>query len=203
MSLYEELKGWQAGLGALLGFLALMAAALWNFHLNRRRDAALRAEEAVSVAAALYGEIVLLRHEAARLARAVANMENNPDRTIDRHFVAAQTLSEPILYKALAPKIGSLSTDLVLAITEFHKNFHQARTWLPLMIENNERGYSYSPLYVLIPCRDAVKNIVPALRKIETIASIPMPPEDPDLGLTEHVIEREELSFAYPRPPSS
>jgi hypothetical protein len=74
MNFYEELKGWQGGIGSLLGFLALIVGALWNFRLNRRRDAALRAEEVVSVAAALYGEIVLLRIEAAGLARAVANV---------------------------------------------------------------------------------------------------------------------------------
>ena len=31
----------------MLGFVALMVAALWNFRLNRKRDAALRADEAV------------------------------------------------------------------------------------------------------------------------------------------------------------
>ena len=44
---YSELKGWQTAIGSLLGFIALMVAALWNFRLNRRRDAALRADEAL------------------------------------------------------------------------------------------------------------------------------------------------------------
>src|ERR1700722_5331259 len=74
MSLYDELKGWQSGIAALFGFIALIIGALWNFRLNRRRDAALRAEEAISVAAALYGEVVLLRMEVASLARSVANV---------------------------------------------------------------------------------------------------------------------------------
>lgn len=38
MGWYQELKTWQTGIGALLGFTALMSAALWNFHLNRVRD---------------------------------------------------------------------------------------------------------------------------------------------------------------------
>jgi hypothetical protein len=59
-SIYEELKTWQQGVGALIGFVALMGAAWWNFHLNRRRDAALRNEEARAILAALYGEIVVL-----------------------------------------------------------------------------------------------------------------------------------------------
>ena len=118
MSVYAELKQWQTAIGSLLGFLALMVAALWNFHLNRRRDAALRAEETNSIAAALYGEIVLLRKQVAHVARAVAAIEASHDRKLDKHFLEAHTLSEPVLYKALAPKIGLLSSDLVIAITE-------------------------------------------------------------------------------------
>jgi hypothetical protein len=94
MNFYQELKGWQGGIGSLLGFLALIVGALWNFRLNRRRDAALRSEEVVSVAAALYGEIVLLRIEAAELSRAVANVaisigtRPDPIFKFDTHFIA-------------------------------------------------------------------------------------------------------------------
>jgi hypothetical protein len=125
---YEELKGWQGGIGSVLGFGALMVAALWNFHLNRRRDARLREEEALSIAAALYGEIVLLRKEVAALARALALAHINqgtqryPGLTIDKHLVEAHKLSEPLLYNALAAKVGLLSPDLVVAIIEFHQN---------------------------------------------------------------------------------
>jgi hypothetical protein len=144
------------------------------------------------VAAALYGEIVLLREEAARLARAVAAVEIRGTFKIDTHFVDAQKLSEPMLYKALAPKIGLLTPDLVIAITEFHKNFQEARTRLPLLIENNERGYGYFFSSVLRPAHDAVKNVVPALRKIERIAAIADTAKEPDLGLTAEAIERDE-----------
>jgi hypothetical protein len=192
MSLYEELKGWQNGIGSLLGFLALMVAALWNFRLNRRRDAALRDEEALSVAAALYGEIILLRKEIARLSSSVAAIHLHQSSSIDRHFAKAHSLSEPMLYKALSSKIGLLSADLILAITEFHEKYQQAKSWLPLLVEDDERKYGYSPLHVLIPARDAVKEIAPALRKIERLASIDEPAAEPDLGHTEDVIEVEE-----------
>jgi hypothetical protein len=104
-------------------------------------------------------------------------------------------LSDPILYQALAPKIGLLSADLVIAITQFHKDFHQARRRLPLLIHERERGFTHSSLNVLIPCRDAVKKVVPALRKIERLASISIPADDLELGLTEDVIESEEKHF--------
>ena len=106
MSVYAELKEWQTAIGSLLGFLALMVAALWNFHLNRRRDAALRAEETKSTAAALYGEIVLLRMQIAHLAWAVAAVETSYERRFDKHFLESHTLPDPTLYKGLAPKVG-------------------------------------------------------------------------------------------------
>jgi hypothetical protein len=98
LSAYEELKGWQAGIGSVLGFFALMVAALWNFRLNRRRDTQLRTDEALSVAAALYGEMLLLRQEVAALARAVATAHINQGTQryvalkIDQHLVEAHRL---------------------------------------------------------------------------------------------------------------
>lgn len=200
MSLSElgsELKGWQTGLGSLFGFLTLMVAALWNFRLNRRRDAQLRTDEALSVAAALYGEIRLLRKELGRLARTVAHISINADLrgsfpTFDTHFLERNPLSEPLLYKALAPKIGLLSADLIVAITEFHKNFQEAKTSLPLLIDNPERKYGYRASVVLVPARDAINNIQPALREIERMAFFAAAVEDIDLGYTEDIIEMDE-----------
>ena len=56
----------------LFGLIALIIGALFNSHLNRRRDDRQRAEEAKAVAAALYGEMIPLRKEVALLARIVA-----------------------------------------------------------------------------------------------------------------------------------
>lgn len=196
---YEDMKGWQTAIGSVLGFIALIAGALWNFHLNRKRDASLRKEESLSIAAALYGEIVLLRQEAASLARAVARVHINVGTRrdsitkFDRHFVEAHELSEPLLYKALATKIGLLDAELVIAITEFHKNYRQAKIYLPLLVENGERNYNYSCTWVLVPACSAVKSIIPALHKIEKMISITDPAKDLDLGMAEEVIELEEL----------
>jgi hypothetical protein len=195
--IYEEAKSWQQAIAALLAFGALMAAALWNFRLNRRRDSQLRSEEAASVAAALYGEILLLREDAARLARFLAKIDRD-GREVSSDFVDAYTLPEAALYKGLAPKIGLLESNLVVAITQFHRNIHEANTWLPRMMEKQGRGFSYSVLHVLEPARDAVKDIVPALRQIERLASIQTPAPDPELGLAEEVIEWEHMTFDRP-----
>ena len=196
--MYEELKDWQSGLGALIGFLALILAAQRHFKLNRQRDHELREQETLSVMAALYGEILLLRNDAARLAEGVANAyvargtQRHPTIKFDQHFLDANKLSDPLLYKALAPKLGLLPADLVIAVTQFHNNFESARSWLPLLVDDDTRGYRHSVLYVLIPARDAVRTIVPALRRMETFLSIAEPAGDPDLNMTDSVIDLEE-----------
>ncbi len=70
MGFYGELKGWQQSIASLICFGALIAAALFNAWLGRRRDARLRREEATAVAAALYGEIVILQQSLARMEAA-------------------------------------------------------------------------------------------------------------------------------------
>lgn len=42
---WAQLKDWQAGIGAVIGFGGLIIGALFNAHLNRRRDERLRVEE--------------------------------------------------------------------------------------------------------------------------------------------------------------
>jgi hypothetical protein len=192
---YNELKGWQTGISSMLGFLALSWAALYNFKLNRRRDVALKDEETLSVATALYGEILLLRKEVGHLAKVVANVENYHVLTFDEYFLEAHPLSEPLLYKALATKIGLLSTDLILGITEVHQNLQEAKNSLPLLVKKPERGYGHSVLTFLIPARDAVKNIQLTLDKIERMAKILKAAENIDLGDAENVINREEEAF--------
>jgi hypothetical protein len=198
VTLYEELKSWQGAIGSVLGFAALIVGALWNFRLNRRRDAALRSEEAVSVAAAIYGEIVLLRIEAASLARAVAAVhisvgtQRDPTINFDSHFVAAHQISDAMLYKALASKLGMLPAELIIGITAFHKNIQEMRNWLPLLIDDPGRKYSYSASQVLVPARDAVFDIIPTLRQIERMACIPTAAEVLDLGKAEGVIAMED-----------
>ena len=137
--IYQELKTWQAAIGSLLGLMALVVAALVNFGLNRRRDNQIRHEEMRSVAAALYGEILLLRQELAVFARTVSNvhiengMKRNPIIKFDQDFVDDHVLSEPLVYHTLLSKLGLLSADLVVAITAFHSNLQRAKSGIPLL----------------------------------------------------------------------
>lgn len=64
--------------------------------------------------------------------------------------------------------------------------------WLPRLIDDPDRAYSYNVTAVLVPARDAVWDIIPALRKIEQMAKIPERVAALDLGKTESAIALEE-----------
>lgn len=191
-TIYSELKSWQHGIAALLGLLALMAAALFNYRLNRLRDAALRKDEALSIAVGIYSEIVVLREELVRLSKAVANNYFRRHE-IDEHFLAAHKLSEPVLFKALAPKIGLLPPHLALAIAEFYQRLQEVVLWLPLLAENKDRRFGYSRMAVLKPVVTGVRNVLPALKVIEVMGALPKVVGELDLKDADEVIEQEEF----------
>lgn len=193
--MYLEIKSWQQGIAALLGFFALMAAALFNYHLNRRRDSRLRSDEALSIALGLYCEILLLQRELARVAAHLSRQIARGKREVDKHFLESHKLPEPVPYNALAPKIGLLPPHIATAVAEFHQNLEAVRSWLPLVVEDCDRPFTYSFLAVLKPARDGVRNITTALNEIASMAALTTTPTAPELGETDIVIEMEELSF--------
>lgn len=191
--------------GSTLGLFALIFAAMLNFRLNRKRDAQVRAEEALSVATALYGEILLLREELAYASQLVAKTDMNKGfdqyatLKFDAYFLERIKLSEPTLYRALASKIGLLDSELILAITKFHADFEAVRTWLPRLVRDKNRKFDHSVLYVLLPAQNAIENIIPTLRRIESMADISTPAEDPDFGDAQMVIEHQQELFSTSR----
>jgi hypothetical protein len=209
---YQELKSWQSGIAAILGFFALVVGALFNFWLNRRRDAALRRDEMLGVATAIYGEILLVRERLALMAQVLSHRDHSHgEQEIDDQFIKDYTPSDPKLYPALAPKIGMLRHDLVLDITRFYDNFQTAKDNLPLLVKNESRGVPYHVVTVLRPAVDAIYDIRTALRKIEQLAGIPKA-EDPDAGLADAIVgsfdddrrrEEEREARIIPKPPNS
>lgn len=195
--IYTEIKGWQSAIGSVLGFGALIAGALFNFRLNRKRDALLRHEEVLSIASALYGEIVLLRRAVARMANAVGNRYIrhgfNGDSPIDRHFIEQFALPKPNLYPALASKVGMLPSQLALEVVQFYSRVEEAELWLPRMQEDDERAFSYGVKYVLDPAIDAVTGVTPALRLIEEMAGIADQAPMPDIKNALDAQEYEDL----------
>jgi len=201
LDIYNELKGWQAGIGALIGFGALIAGALFNAHLNRRRDERLRSEEVIAVASALYGEIIILRQAVARMANRVGQRYLDHGLGRDRgerfgpHFMEQITLPPPRLYQSLAAKVGMLPNEIALEIVRFYARMEQAQTWLPRLQEDEKRPVTYSVLYVLDPAIDAIKGVVPALRAIEALAGIAEQIETPDIQLALEAQDVERLQW--------
>ncbi|MCJ2041973.1 hypothetical protein MKK55_23895 [Methylobacterium sp. J-059] len=188
--------------GSSIGLIAILVGALWNFNLSRKRDALERAQEVRSIAAALYGEMLLIRKEAASVARAVAyayveiGTKRYPGVRFDHHFLERFRLTEPLLYKSLASRLGELPSDIVISIAEFYSNYEEVKKWLPLIMDDDKRGFSYSPTAVLVPAVDTVIGINPTLRLIENLLHIRTPVADPDLGKTNSVIEMIEDQHA-------
>lgn len=144
--LYAELKGWQTVIGSVLGFLALMGGALFNAHLNRKRDDRLRIAEANVIALSLYGEINLLRSEAATMANGIGSWFTRggyPKDEPPEYYKELFPLPEPKLYNALASKIGLLEASLLLPVTKFYSDYEAAAGHFPKLFENEKRGISY------------------------------------------------------------
>ncbi|UFS81537.1 MULTISPECIES: hypothetical protein [Rhizobium] len=196
----SQLTGGQASFvgtltGSILGFVALVFGALFNFRLNRRRDALLRADEAAAVTAALFSEIILVRAEVARTARLVAKIEMRGGE-FEAHFMEYIRLQDPMLYKALANKLGLLDPKLVLGITAFHSRVQTVRDWLPQLVEKEDRGFSYSTLSVLEPAIQAIDEIKPILDAMADGMEIERPKDEGDLGGARDVAEMERDRFA-------
>ncbi|RVC79875.1 hypothetical protein EN745_14645 [Mesorhizobium sp. M4A.F.Ca.ET.022.05.2.1] len=194
----SQLQGAQSSLvgsfaGFVFGIAALIVGALFNFRLNRKRDAFLRTEEADAVAAALYGEIILIREELARTANLVARTEMRTG-SFNTHFLELIRLPDPLLYKALANKLGLLDPKLILAVTDFHTNLELVRAWLPHLVTSEDRGFDYSPLSVLEPAIKAIEGIKPAIEALAANMRVELP-TDPELGAVYAVAENEREKF--------
>ena len=189
--IYAELKAWQAGLGAIIGFAALAGAAWYNFHLNRKRDRQLREAEARSVAAAIYSEIIPLRDEMAKLAKVVAHHDKSHGglQEFPGFRPDVYRLNEPVVFPRLAEKFGTLEPDLAVGISRFYANLDVARKSLDVLISPQKKP-RYSSTIFLRPAVAGVEEVQPALRKMERMLHLPERGE-PDTGHASALIEVE------------
>jgi hypothetical protein len=200
------LKGWQTGIGAILGF----TIGTWiNHRFNRRRDKWLRDQEERSIIVAIYGEIISIREDIGKLATAIARIETHGDKIFDEQFVKDHALPVPIIYPSLASKIGLVSSDLLIPITKFYSNLRRTNASLPLLVERiiererllaggelklRQERQAFHPIAVLRPAIATIDDIKPALARIEKLAGMP-PVEDPLTGLARFVLVEAERQF--------
>jgi hypothetical protein len=189
-SFYEELKTWQTGLGAFIGFFALAAAALYNFYLNRRRDRENRREEMLATATAIYGEIVQLREQLALLAKIVALFDQN-QRDFAKLRADVYRPQFPSIFPAIANRLGLLPPAWVIGISKFYTNLEEASRSLDEILAEHDRPRFGSTL-VLRPAVSGVTDVTLVLRQIEEISRIPKA-DEPDLGPAAEVIEMEDI----------
>lgn len=188
----EEIKEWQDGLGAIVGFIGLIVVTQVTLWDARRRERNAKHQQSLSVAVAIYGEILLLREKLASLGKAASRkyvrngLRGGDD--FDSHFVDQFRLPDPHLYPALASKIGELPAELVRAITKFYSSYSEAQKWLPMIVPDENRPFEYGVDFVLDPILSAVVEIESALAQIEAMAAITPATSRPDLGETKSVI---------------
>lgn len=181
----NELRGWQSFLGSALGFGGLILGALFNAHLNRKRDDRLRNAEAITIALSLYGEINLLRSDIAAMASGIggwfltrgAHGDDLPD-----YFREIYQVREASLYKALASKIGMLNPEILLPITQFYSDYETAIGHFPKLFKNKGRAVTYGPEWVLSPAIRAVEEVERAIRRIEQLGHIAPRSNTPSTG---------------------
>lgn len=143
--------------GATITMVSVIVGALFNAHLNRRRDDRIRKQEERTVANALLAELTMLRGSH---SRAIA--ERQPQ---------GNTMLIPVkegpaeVYHALIDKIGHLDSSVLVPLIEFHTVFASLESYLVFLggkveIHGQKR-------YVAVPDRhyDKVNIIMQSLVK--------------------------------------
>ncbi|OWK28958.1 hypothetical protein [Sphingomonas mucosissima] len=197
MALYEELKDWQALLGACFGLFALILGALLNSWLARRNERLRHADEAHAVAAALYAEMVAMRDDLARLAKHTSKLEvggglgHGPENPFDKHYLEQNRMPAPLVYPALVGKIGVLPETTTADVVTFYNLYAQAKHWMPYLGNDKTRTFEYSVAWVLRPSFDALTLSDEVLHRLRTFAAIDDTPGGLDLGDTAFLLELE------------
>ena len=204
-SFYVELKSWQSAIGSVLGFVALATGALINYNLNRKRDRVLRCEEATAVATALYGEMVEMSNDIAKLLRAVSatyiynkyiHFKQTIFETYDLQFYE---LPKTPVYMSLIPKLGLLPTPLVVKIVQFYGQYGQTGRWLSELVHKSDRPFTVGVSIVLCPGLSAIREVEAILRSIEMMASINGVWVAPDVGQASDALALVEHPMYQPR----
>ncbi len=180
----------------LYGLIAMVLGALFNAHLNRKRDDRLRKNEMRATAAALYSEILVMREIVADMGQAIGRrcLEHGDFNLQKNDEVVLFRLSEPVVFEALAPKLNLLGPDWVRPITEFYLHYASLKTCLRFVSQAEGKQLLGSSM-VLVPARMAVVDVIPTLRSIEVSLEIEKQAPEPEIGLIIKAIAQEKLIY--------
>ncbi|MCB0182975.1 MAG: hypothetical protein KDE31_01860 [Caldilineaceae bacterium] len=197
-NIWSVIETYQTLIAGLVGFLGVILALWFSSKATRRRDQWLRQSEVDAIAAAFYGEIIMLREAIADRARVVVAIErrlwerDDFMAKFDDEFVERTLLPRPLMYESLAPRIGILPSKWVLSLSEFYSNLEEMRNWLPRLGDKNNRGISHFTRVALEPAERAVLGVKPLLREIEDKLGIVPPAGDPEFAQVVQQIEEEK-----------
>lgn len=115
--------------GSALGLLALLLGALFNAHLNRKRDNNLRDIDRVAVASAIYAELSGVHRTLVENAKRL--VENRP--TAAERFAVPDLAHSVQVFSHMLPKIGLLRADTIRTVMDAYVLIEQYAEGLILL----------------------------------------------------------------------
>jgi hypothetical protein len=162
-------------IGSALGLIALLVGALFNAHLNRRRDDRLRGEDRVAIASTLYAELLGIHRLLIENAQYLVDKPPDPDGGF-----TIQAPSVKILPEVLS-KIGLLRPDtirkvmdayvlteeyldrLILAGGELQSNMPKGRQLVLMRAAHTEVVIEYNRMRATV-VKEAIDALAPYLK---------------------------------------
>jgi len=132
--------------GSTLGFLALLAGALFNAHLNRRRDDRQRRHDRTALATALCAELQLTRE----ILLSNTDVLRNPPTGVDDGFFVPLPVVK--FLPALTDRIGLLSSDAIKAALSAYLVIEQTGSELAMLGGRRLNNPDNNQLWVPATC---------------------------------------------------
>lgn len=187
--MWEILQGWQQAIGAIVGFVALAMAALFNAHLNRKRDDRLQGRDGMLLARSLQAEVKTIVAQLRELRRFCdeTKVKNPLDaaKKVQGMLVPIETV-----YPQVGAKIGLLDERAAQAVVHFYGSLAALRDCVDVNMPDLEPSGGASGLYNIV----GGEKVASALYRAEQ-----MIPNIIDLGLlTAAALETEAGRLAAP-----
>ena len=151
--------------GSFFGLLAILAGALYNAHLNRKRDDRIRQQDTYAAAQAVLGELQAV-HTA--LARNIVDMQKDVEP--GGGFVGPDLNHMIHLFPMMLPRLGSIEAESIKAIVNAYtviEQYSETLTLIGATIDQRVPGRNmvFTPMEQSAPVITMTKSII---EQIET-----------------------------------
>ncbi|MET4177692.1 hypothetical protein [Bradyrhizobium barranii] len=131
--------------GSSLGLLAIIVGALFNAHLNRRRDDRIRDHDARAVATALYAELTGIDRALRRGSEALRGAPRDGERFLVRTPLVIQ------IFPKLIDKLGLLHAETIREVSHTYLVAERYKQDLLLLPRGRHHAAEETPYGVLLP----------------------------------------------------